>query len=162
MTMNEDGQRLFAGVLPLDDVESGAIELAGRLAEFIARLRRAVDALQPAACASPEWARALAEAADALTDAPAREAWQRAELQRLLDDVVREAAGYEGDARAARGPRAARRAPAGPPDARELPHRPPDDLHARADALGAAPGRRACSGSTTARSRARRRATATT
>ena len=30
---------------------------------------------------------------------------------------------------------------AGPPDARELPHRPPDDLHARADALGAAPRR---------------------
>ena len=29
----------------------------------------------------------------------------------------------------------------GPADARELPHRPPDDLHARADALGAAPRR---------------------
>ena len=46
-----------------------------------------------------------------------------------------------GRAHPARGPRPARRAAAGPPHARELPHRPPDDLHARADALGAAPGR---------------------
>ena len=31
VTMTEDEQRLFGGVLPLDDVESGAIDLAGRL-----------------------------------------------------------------------------------------------------------------------------------
>ena len=43
VTMTEDEQRLFAGVLPLDDVESGAIDLAGRLAELVARLHSAVD-----------------------------------------------------------------------------------------------------------------------
>ncbi len=45
VTMTEDGQRLFADVLPLDDVDSRSIELAGRLAELIARLQRALDAL---------------------------------------------------------------------------------------------------------------------
>src|SRR4051794_5694287 len=94
VTMNEDGQRLFGGVLPLDDVESGAIELAGRLAEYVARVRRAVDSLS-APLTVPAWAEALAAAADALTAAP--EPWQRAELQRLLDDIVREAAGHEAE-----------------------------------------------------------------
>ena len=44
VTMTEDGQRLFAGVLPLDDVDSRAIDLAGRFAELIDRLGDAVDA----------------------------------------------------------------------------------------------------------------------
>ena len=80
-------------------------------------------------------------AADALTATSQRDAWQRAQLERILGDVVSEAAARRRRAHPARGPRAARRAAPGPPDARELPHRPPDDLHARPDALGAAPGR---------------------
>ena len=95
VTMTEDDQRLFGGVLPLDDVESGAIDLAGRLAELVARLHAAVDALSTPRTV-PEWAAALAEAADALTSTAQRDAWQRAELQRLLDDVVNEAAGHAG------------------------------------------------------------------
>ena len=45
VTMAEERQRLFGGTLPLDDVDSGDIELAGRLAEFLHRLQRALDAL---------------------------------------------------------------------------------------------------------------------
>ncbi len=90
VTMTEDEQRLFARVLPLDDVDSGAIDLAGRFAELLARLRAAVDALSAAQTVA-EWARALRAAADALTLTAPREAWQRAELQRLLDDVAGEA-----------------------------------------------------------------------
>ena len=45
VTMTEDEQRLFGGVLPLDDVESGAIDLAGRFAELVDRLQAALDAL---------------------------------------------------------------------------------------------------------------------
>jgi exodeoxyribonuclease V gamma subunit len=92
VTMSEDEQRLFARVLPLDDVESGAIELAGRFAELVDRLQAAVDSLsrpQPIG----DWATALAAGTDALTEAAPRDAWQRAELQRILDDVVSEAAG---------------------------------------------------------------------
>ena len=93
MTMNEDERRLFGGVLPLDDVDSGAIELAGRLAEFVDRLQAAVDSLHgPQTVAA--WAKALADAADALTATAPLEGWQRSELQRLLTDVVSEAAGH--------------------------------------------------------------------
>ena len=92
VTMSEDEHRLFERVLPLDDVESGAIDLAGRFAELIDRLHTAVDEL---AAPKPvdEWAVVLAAAADALTATSPRDAWQRAELQRILDDVAREAAG---------------------------------------------------------------------
>ena len=38
VAMAEEDQRLFAETLPLDDVDSGDIELAGRLAEFVERL----------------------------------------------------------------------------------------------------------------------------
>ena len=46
--MTDEEQRLFGGVLPLDDVESGAIDLAGRFAELIDRLQAALDAHAPA------------------------------------------------------------------------------------------------------------------
>jgi exodeoxyribonuclease V gamma subunit len=93
VAMTEDERRLFERVLPLDDVESDAIDLAGRFAELIDRLHAAVDALnQPKPIT--EWAHALATATDALTAASPHDAWQRAELQRLLDDVVNEAAGH--------------------------------------------------------------------
>jgi exodeoxyribonuclease V gamma subunit len=93
VAMSEDEQRLFGGRLPLDDVESGAIDLAGRFAELIERLHAAVDALR-APKPIGAWAEAIAQAADALTAAAPRDAWQRAELQRILDDVVSEAAGH--------------------------------------------------------------------
>ena len=93
VTMNEDERRLFGGVLPLDDVDSGAIELAGRLAEFVDRLQAAVDSLHGPQTVGA-WAKALADAADALTATAPLEGWQRSELQRLLTDVVSEAAGH--------------------------------------------------------------------
>ncbi len=88
--MTEDGQRVFAGVLPLDDVDSRSIDLAGRLAELIERLRDAIDGLGRAQSVAG-WAATIADAADALTDTSPRDRWQRAELQRLLDDLVQEA-----------------------------------------------------------------------
>ena len=39
VAMADERQRLFGGALPLDDVDSADIELAGRLAEFLHRLR---------------------------------------------------------------------------------------------------------------------------
>ena len=91
VTMTEDEQRLFGGVLPLDDVESGAIELAGRFAELVDRLHHSIDALS-APKTMNHWAAAIATAADALTATTPGDAWQRAELQRLLDDVAEQAA----------------------------------------------------------------------
>jgi exodeoxyribonuclease V gamma subunit len=90
VAMTEDGHRLYEGVLALDDVESGAIDLAGRFAELVERLGAALDALSTAQTVA-SWASAIAEATDALTTTSPRDAWQRAELQRLLDDVVGQA-----------------------------------------------------------------------
>jgi len=87
--MDEEGQRLVGGTLPLDDVDSGAIDLAGRVAELVDRLQAALDGLrsgQPLA----NWVAAIATGAAALTATTEWEAWQRSQLERLLDDVLAE------------------------------------------------------------------------
>ncbi len=91
VAMTDEEQRLFGGVLPLDDVESGAIDLAGRLAELLDRVQAAVEGMRRPMTVSG-WTAAIGAAADALTATAPSDAWQRAELQRLLDDVGREAA----------------------------------------------------------------------
>src|SRR5206468_112722 len=58
----------------------------------LARLQAAVDALSTPQ-AIDAWARAIAAAAEALTATTETESWQWAELERLLGDVVAEAAG---------------------------------------------------------------------
>ena len=90
VAMTEDDQRLWSDVLPLDDVDSRAIGLAGRLTEFVARLQQAVDTLGVAQPLSG-WAETIAEVADALTAVGGRDRWQRAELQRILEEMTAEA-----------------------------------------------------------------------
>jgi exodeoxyribonuclease V gamma subunit len=86
VAMTEEDRRLVGGVLPLDDVDSGAIDLAGRFAEFIDRARAATDALTGGKPIHA-WIEAIARAADALTATSDRDWWQRRELERLLADV---------------------------------------------------------------------------
>src|SRR5581483_1128695 len=95
VAMADEGQRLVGGVLPVDDVSSSDIDLAGRLAELVDRLTTVVDGLsrpQPV----PACAAALADAAAWLTAVAPADEWQAAELRHLLDDVVAEAG--DGDA----------------------------------------------------------------
>ncbi len=66
VAMADQDERLFGGTLPLDDVDSGDIELVGRMAEFVTRLRAAVDALDGQRTVDG-WAEALAAIADSLT-----------------------------------------------------------------------------------------------
>lgn len=90
VAMSEDDCRLVGGTLPYDDVEAADIDLAGRAAELVSRLERAVATLggpQPVA----EWTRALAEAADALASAADHETWQTQQLHGLLGEVADEA-----------------------------------------------------------------------
>jgi exodeoxyribonuclease V gamma subunit len=90
VALAEDGPERFEGVLPLDDVDSSSIELAGRFAELLERLGVALQGfIEPKSVA--EWATAIAAAADALGSTRPSDAWQRAELERLLQDVVAEA-----------------------------------------------------------------------
>jgi exodeoxyribonuclease V gamma subunit len=91
VTMSEDGQRLVHdAVLPLDDVDSGSIELAGTFAELLDRLGEAVDRLTTPQTIDA-WATTLTDTADALAESAPQEQWQKAELRRILDDVVNEA-----------------------------------------------------------------------
>jgi exodeoxyribonuclease V gamma subunit len=102
VAMAEDDQRLFAETLPLDDVESGDIELAGRLAELVERLHSAFEGLA-GDHTMRAWAGVLAAIADSLTATSPSEAWQRAELTSLLDKLVEEAKTENGDSAVAIG-----------------------------------------------------------
>jgi len=95
VTMAEEEQRLVDGVLPLDDVESSSIDLAGRFAELVDRLHVALLAMQGTRTVAA-WSEVLREAALALMAVSDRDAWQRAQLHRILDDVVGEATTGDG------------------------------------------------------------------
>ena len=83
---------LFAGILPYGDLSSGEVELAGRLAEMVDRLRAALDEL--AGPHSPQgWARALLSGTAGLTRTSPPDAWQSEELRRELEQLAEEAPG---------------------------------------------------------------------
>ncbi|HEX3539328.1 MAG TPA: exodeoxyribonuclease V subunit gamma [Acidimicrobiales bacterium] len=90
VAMAEEGARMVGPVLPLDDVGSGDIDLAGRFAEFVDRLHAAIGSFnQPKGLVA--WAQDLTAAADALTATTDADSWQRLQLQALVDDAVGEA-----------------------------------------------------------------------
>ena len=90
VTMSEDDHRLVGGALPLDDVDSGDIELAGRFAELVRRLGHVVRDLSPPRPIAA-WVDAIDRAADLLMDTRPDDAWQRSQLDELLGDVLVEA-----------------------------------------------------------------------
>ncbi|CAG7574675.1 DNA helicase/exodeoxyribonuclease V gamma subunit [Barrientosiimonas humi] len=75
------------GVLPVDDVSSTDIDLAGALAELLDRLTAVIDGLL-AATGAQEWIDVLADGIRALADVPLADAWQMAQLDRELGAVV--------------------------------------------------------------------------
>lgn len=77
---DEDGRHLGA-TLPLDDVEGSRVDLAGRLAELVARLRRFLRSVEDGASVD-DWLDALLAAVHAIAEVPADDAWQRAQLDR--------------------------------------------------------------------------------
>ena len=156
VAMSDDARAWLGTTLPLDDVGSNRVELAGRLAEYVDRLGAVTDRLDRHPAARATGSTALGDGIAALTARrPRRRAGRsarcsassptcsptpatRADLPLRLPDV-----------RALLG-----RPPGRPPDPRQLPHRHPHRLHDGADALGAAPGGLPASASTTASSRA--------
>lgn len=90
VAMATDGSRLVGGRLPLDDVESGDVDLAGRFAELIDRLDTvAAEAEEPQPV--EEWATVLGRAVDLLMAGASDEAWQRVQVDVILREVVAEA-----------------------------------------------------------------------
>jgi exodeoxyribonuclease V gamma subunit len=86
VTMEED-QEWLGDVLPLDDVDSGDIDLAGRLAEIVDRVDCAVRSMAGQHTVV-EWVELLEDAVLALGDADAGEAWQVSQLQHELAAVA--------------------------------------------------------------------------
>ena len=82
VTMADERQRLFGGALPLDDVDSGDIELAGRVGRVPGPPRATRSTLWPRRAPSTAGPTTLARIADALTATTEQDAWQRAQLQR--------------------------------------------------------------------------------
>lgn len=90
VSMAEGGQRLFGGVLPLDDVGSGDIELAGSFAELVDRVCAAGDGLSDRQTIE-QWTESIASSVSALASVASGDEWQSAQLARLLSDLVDEA-----------------------------------------------------------------------
>lgn len=95
-TLNSAVDRILLGVtagetsddwldlaLPLDDVDSNDVDLAGRFAEFVDRLAVCLRDLRGPRPAH-EWAAALGRALDLLTDVPDAQAWVRTEARQEL------------------------------------------------------------------------------
>lgn len=95
-TLNSAVDRILLGVtagetsddwldlaLPLDDVDSNDVDLAGRFAEFIDRLAVCLRDLRGPRPAH-EWAAVLGRALDLLTDVPDAQAWVRTEARQEL------------------------------------------------------------------------------
>lgn len=90
VTVSADGPLQVGGVMPLDDVGSGSVDLVGRVSELLARIGDGLDRLGRAGTAT-EWMDGLTETVLALTDVPTRERWQVGDLQRTLSSAARHA-----------------------------------------------------------------------
>ena len=85
--MDEDDLRTVGLALPLDDVDSNEVDLAGRVAELVDRLAVAVGSLTRDQSLAA-WVDALVEAVRDLTAVPAYDEWQVSEARRQLTDAL--------------------------------------------------------------------------
>jgi len=90
VAMSDDAHAWVGATLPLDDVGSNRVELAGQLAEFVDRLQRTVDALtgdHPL----EHWLAALTSGIEMMTRVDDADAWQTSQMQREFGQVLRDA-----------------------------------------------------------------------
>jgi exodeoxyribonuclease V gamma subunit len=87
VAVSDDADRFFGTTLPLDDVGSTSIDLAGRLAECLDRLRDVTDRLtgsHPVA----HWLGAVGDGVDQLTAVARGDEWQSAQVHRELVTMI--------------------------------------------------------------------------
>jgi exodeoxyribonuclease V gamma subunit len=90
VAMSDDAHAWIGSTLPLDDVGSNRVELAGQLAEFVDRLQRTVDALtgdHPL----EHWLHALTEGISTMTRVNDADAWQTSQMEREFGQVLADA-----------------------------------------------------------------------
>jgi len=88
VAMSDDSRAWLDTALPLDDVGSNQVELAGRLAEFVERLHRVTENLGGTRPLTG-WLDTLMEGVGLLTRPD--DTWQEAQLQREFAEVLRQA-----------------------------------------------------------------------
>ncbi|MGW0161240.1 exodeoxyribonuclease V subunit gamma [Mycobacterium sp. NPDC003323] len=90
VAMSDDSHAWLGTTLPLDDVSSNRVELAGRFAEFVEQLHAAVRAMSGTRPLT-DWLQSLTEAIDAL--AHDDEEWPAAQVQREFAEILDDADG---------------------------------------------------------------------
>lgn len=90
VAMSDDSQDWLGITLPLDDVGSNRVELAGRFAEFVDRLQWTVDALTGTRTLA-EWLGLLTDGVGRLTRVGAADGWQSGQLHSEFADIVADA-----------------------------------------------------------------------
>ncbi len=86
VAMAEEDQRFVGPALPLDDVDSTDVDLAGRLAELVERLAQVLRRLSGHRPAG-EWLSELEGALELLADAPPAQRWQLGQARQVLAEV---------------------------------------------------------------------------
>ena len=87
VAMSDDSHAWIDATLPLDDVSSNRVELAGQLAEYIDRLQHVVESLTGARPLR-EWLTSLADGINMLARVGDDDAWQTSQVQREFGDVL--------------------------------------------------------------------------
>ena len=87
VAMSDDSHAWLDTTLPLDDVSSNRVELAGQLAEYVDRLQHVAESLTGAKPLQ-EWLTALQEGINLLARVDGDDAWQISQLQREFGDVL--------------------------------------------------------------------------
>lgn len=87
VAMSDDELTPLGLALPLGDVDSTEIDLAGRLAELVDRIAGLADRLRGEHSVET-WIATLLDAIDLLTDAPPAEQWQILHARRRLGDAL--------------------------------------------------------------------------
>ncbi len=137
VALSDDSSAWLDRALPLDDVGSAQVDLVGRLAEYVDRLRDVTDRLT-GTHSLDHWLEALGDGVTTLTAVSPADGWQSGQVQRELGRV-RHAGRRRRRPAAARRPRSAVRAAGRTTHASQLPHGHPHRLHDGADAVGAPP-----------------------
>ncbi|BBX18623.1 exodeoxyribonuclease V subunit gamma [Mycolicibacterium duvalii] len=87
VAMSDDSQAWLDTTLPLDDVGSNHVELAGRFADYVDLLHRGVESLSGTAPLA-RWLSALAAALDAVTAVPDGDEWQVRQVEREFAEIL--------------------------------------------------------------------------
>ena len=87
VAVSDDADRFFGTTLPLDDVGSTSIDLAGRLSEFLDRLQRVTDDLTGSHSVA-HWLGTIGAGVEQLTSVARGDEWQTGQVQRELGSMV--------------------------------------------------------------------------